>query len=189
MFANETAAAPHFPAFNALTVAARMLPLTFREREVLVAPDDLRNSYKTQSLVAPIEERILGFTHAQSGRVIAELWKLPQEISEVIEFHHNPEAQTTDNELTLIVEAAYHFCWNSNLGYGYSLTEGAFGTTEGLLCTLGEKFPRAQSIRYPEYASVMDAHIAAAGELADRVFGLKPDGDQNRTPSSSVLTP
>jgi putative nucleotidyltransferase with HDIG domain len=145
-----------------ILVNAILYPDTFRE----VMEEALRE----HSQVASVEARVLGFTHAQSGRVIAELWKLPREISEVVEFHHQPEAQTTDNELTLIVEAANHFSWNSGLGYGYVLQEGTLPATNAILRTLGEKFPRAQSIRFQEYAAALDAQIVAATELADRVF-------------------
>jgi HD-like signal output (HDOD) protein len=70
------------------------------------------------------EQRLLGFTHAESGRIVAEEWKLPGEIAEVIEFHHHPEAQASNNEVTVIVQAANQMCWNSGLRYGYSLQGG-----------------------------------------------------------------
>jgi hypothetical protein len=49
-----------------------------------------------------------------------------------------------------MAQAANRFLLNSNLGYGYSLAEVTFGTTEGLPRTPAEKFPRALSIRYEE---------------------------------------
>jgi putative nucleotidyltransferase with HDIG domain len=145
-----------------ILVNAILYPDAFREV--------MEEAVRKHSLVASVEARVLGFTHAQSGRVIAELWKLPSEISEVIEFHHQPEAQTTDNELTLIVEAANHFCWNSGSGYGYALQDGTLRTTNAILRMLGEKFPRAQAIRIQEYTDGLDAQVAAAAELADKVF-------------------
>jgi HD-like signal output (HDOD) protein len=56
--------------------------------------------------VWPIEQRLLGFTHAESGRILADLWRLPEEVAEVIEFHHCLEAQESNHEVTLIVEVA-----------------------------------------------------------------------------------
>jgi HD-like signal output (HDOD) protein len=32
-------------------------------------------------------QEVLGFTHCESGRILADIWKLPADISETIEFH------------------------------------------------------------------------------------------------------
>ncbi len=126
------------------------------------------------SMVDCMEQRLLGFTHADSGRIVAEEWKLPREIADVIEFHHHPEAQAGNNEVTVIVQAANQMCWNSGLGYGYSLQAEAFCLLENPWRILSERFPKANRIRPEDYVAVLEAHLFGAHELADRVFRLTP---------------
>jgi len=56
---------------------------------------DLSRSVLVQSraLVKPlfwIEKEILGFDHAQIGRMLLQAWNLPQSLEEAVAFHHHP---------------------------------------------------------------------------------------------------
>jgi putative nucleotidyltransferase with HDIG domain len=144
----------------------------------LLFPDDfhliMQEAVHERSSVFAIEKRILGFTHAESGRVLADLWRLPIEVAEVIEFHHCPEMQSTTNEITKIVNVASQLCWKSGLGYGYSLVDEALSSTENVLRQLSEKYPQANLRQSEDYAPILEVHIAAAQALADQVFGVEP---------------
>jgi HD-like signal output (HDOD) protein len=133
----------------------------------------LQEAARERSPVLPIEQRVLGFTHAESGRILADLWKLPIEVAEVIEFHHAPEQQITNNEATLIVELANRLCWKHGLGYGYLLAETA-ANEEDVVHELRERFAKACAPTDRDYGRVLEAHMVAARELADQVFGLQP---------------
>lgn len=122
----------------------------------------------------PIEQRVLGFTHAESGRILADLWKLPVGVAEVIEFHHAPGQQSTNNEATLMVELANRLCWKYGLGYGYSLSERSLGDTDDSIHAIREKFSKTDGPTNGDYGPMAEAHMAAARELADHVFGLHP---------------
>ncbi len=50
-----------------------------------------------------VEQQELGFSHCESGRILADIWKLPASISTVIEFHHTPPSEGDDVELSAIV--------------------------------------------------------------------------------------
>jgi putative nucleotidyltransferase with HDIG domain len=142
----------------------------------LLFPDEFRKileeAVRQRSPVLPIEQRVLRFTHAESGRILAEVWKLPVEVTEVIEFHHAPEQQPTNNEATLIVELANRLCWKYGLGYGYSLAENA-ENAEDPFQTLRERFSKISACAEHDYEPILQAHMLAARELADQVFGLQ----------------
>jgi HD-like signal output (HDOD) protein len=36
------------------------------------------------------EQEVLGFMHCERGRILADIWKLPADTSETIEFHDRP---------------------------------------------------------------------------------------------------
>ncbi len=46
-----------------------------------------------------IEERVLGFNHAQIGGFLATQWKLPKRLGDSIAYHHNP--QVSEDELPI----------------------------------------------------------------------------------------
>jgi len=145
----------------------------------LLFPDDFHKimdeAVRDHSPVLPIEQRILGFTHAESGRILADLWRLPHKVAEVIEFHHCPERQTTNNETTLLVQLASQLCWRFGLGYGYSLIERHQDLQiEDPLRLASVNFPKACPLNAADYAPVLESHMAEARELADRVFGFEP---------------
>ncbi len=60
----------------------------------------------TQSQTYEIEERVLGYNHAQVGSVLAEQWKLPHRLAEAVAFHHHPELSDGDQPVPHIIHVA-----------------------------------------------------------------------------------
>lgn len=50
-----------------------------------------------------LEERVLGYTHAQIGGFLATQWKLPQRLGEAITFHHHPQLADSEDPLVYLV--------------------------------------------------------------------------------------
>jgi len=134
--------------------------------------DVMREAVEERSPVAGIEQRVLGFTHAETGGVLAEIWKLPLAVAEVIEYHHRPEEQIARKEMTVLVHLANQWCWKSGLGYGDPLADYELLTLEDTWDTLLECFPKAPTPTCEEYASVLEAHLAGARQLADHAFAM-----------------
>jgi len=76
------------------------------------------------------EQRSLGFTHCDSGRLLAEKWGLAPDLIEVVALHHAPE-KSSHTGLVALVHIADLLCRMSGLNYGYveerqvNLFEGA----------------------------------------------------------------
>lgn len=91
------------------------------------------------------ELEIMGITHADSGRILAERWRLAPELVAVIACHHTPELAVTDRSLVALVNIADLLCRMRNLGYGYPerrlvdlATEKGFGVLVEDCPTLGD---------------------------------------------------
>jgi putative nucleotidyltransferase with HDIG domain len=149
-----------------ILVNGRLFPEDFR--------DVMKEAVEECSSVPNIERRVLGFTHAESGRILAEIWKLPLEVAEAIEYHHRPEEQKTNNEITVIVNLANQWCWKSGLGYGYSLGDYELQMFEVTWQALKQKFPAANRYTCEEYPAVLESHLKEAHELADAIFACDP---------------
>jgi HD-like signal output (HDOD) protein len=65
------------------------------------------------------EQRSLGFTHPESGRLLAERWDLAPNLIEVVAFHHAPEKASESPELVALVHVADLLCRMGGLNYGY----------------------------------------------------------------------
>ena len=65
------------------------------------------------------ERRLLGFTHCQSGRILAEHWKFSTDMVAVIEFHHHVEQSCCSPALVLLVHLSDLLCRLRDLGYGF----------------------------------------------------------------------
>jgi putative nucleotidyltransferase with HDIG domain len=65
------------------------------------------------------EQDIMGFTHCDSGRALAEKWKIADDIVEVIANHHAVEESKKAQPLVSLVHLSDLLCRMRGLGYGY----------------------------------------------------------------------
>jgi HD-like signal output (HDOD) protein len=132
--------------------------------------DVLEQAIRNKSLIEAEELSILGFTHAECGRILAELWRLPVEISDAIEFHTRPGLQHTPSSDALLVQIADNFCWRHGLGYGYALEMNNLEQIADLWSALGKYIPKARNYSEERYGALLEAGMAKALALADHVF-------------------
>ncbi len=62
------------------------------------------------------EKEVFGFDHTLVGKLLIELWKLPESWSEIAQFHHQPQKSMEYAEQTAIIHLADHIAHNSRLG-------------------------------------------------------------------------
>ncbi len=88
-----------------------------------VVPQEFRNAFeiaKTEGIpLHEAEQRSLGFTHCDSGRLLAENWGLAPDLIEVVTHHHAPEKSEHDRGLVALAHIADLLCRMSGLNYGY----------------------------------------------------------------------
>jgi len=53
-----------------------------------------------------VEDRVLGYNHADIGGVLVQQWKLPSRLIEAVAFHHRPQLNTSDDPIAYIVHVA-----------------------------------------------------------------------------------
>jgi HD-like signal output (HDOD) protein len=76
------------------------------------------------------EDKILGFNHAQMGKILADRWSLPSDLEYAIVYHHNPEAADKAVHLAYII----HLADNIAHGLGCGHWEGETGSKESASC-------------------------------------------------------
>jgi len=88
-----------------------------------ILPQEFRTTYETAKTegipLHEAEQRILGFTHCDSGRLLAERWGLAPELIEVMTYHHSLGKSPDHAGLVALVHIADLLCRMSGLNYGY----------------------------------------------------------------------
>ncbi len=72
----------------------------------------------THSLMITAEEQVLGYSHAEIGKLLASKWNLPVKLEQVIAHHHQPSAAGSFITEASIVHLADIFCRALNMGFG-----------------------------------------------------------------------
>lgn len=65
------------------------------------------------------EQSVLGFTHCESGRLLADKWELSPDLCEVVSLHHNLSEAHDHAGLVALVELSDLLCRMSGLNHGY----------------------------------------------------------------------
>jgi HD-like signal output (HDOD) protein len=63
------------------------------------------------------ERSALGFTHCDTGKILAEHWRLPDDIAEVVEHHHESQQALLHPDLVALVSLAERICHLHGLGF------------------------------------------------------------------------
>ncbi len=69
-------------------------------------------------LMTTAENNVLGYNHAEVGKLLAEKWNLPVKLVQVIAHHHYPDSAGSFAMEAAIVHLADIFCRALNMGYG-----------------------------------------------------------------------
>lgn len=65
------------------------------------------------------ERAVFGFTHCETGQLLAERWELSPDLTEVVALHHTPEKSLNHAGLVALVELSDLLCRMSGLNHGY----------------------------------------------------------------------
>lgn len=90
--------------------------------EMLFLPDEFAKVVaainKNNILMITAEEQVLGYNHAEIGKLLADRWNLPVKLEQVIAHHHQPASAGSFIMEASIVHLADIFCRALNMGYG-----------------------------------------------------------------------
>ena len=112
----------------------------------------------------------LGFTHCQSGELLARKWNFSNEIVEVILCHHNPAAAVINPALVAIVSLADRLCRASSLGLGYAESPSPTEAWQSDWKLLAEKCPLASEVSWSDFVKDADVYFAEVREMVTAMY-------------------
>ena len=119
------------------------------------------------------EAEHLGFTHSQSGKILAEQWKFSADLAAVIEFHHVPGLAPAATPLVSLVHLSDILCRLRDLGYGYYEAMGVDLAGESAWAALVEHYPALVKMDLARLTMDIDGAMEEITATVDAVF--KPE--------------
>jgi len=141
-----------------------------------VAPKEFQRAVqvaRTDSIpLHEAETKTLGFSHVDAGKIIAESWHLPQELTDAIAYHHNPEKAPRNRALASIVFFSDLLCRLGGIGHGRTENVQAKLTDEPALAVLGQQFSAVHPFDWARFTFEMEAVVEEVHGVVANVYGV-----------------
>jgi putative nucleotidyltransferase with HDIG domain len=125
----------------------------------------IEEATRTGVFMGESEYHALGFTHCQSGELLARKWNFTEEIVEVILCHHNAAAAVVNPALVAIISLADKLCRHSSLGLGYTETPDPAISWESDWKILRENCSTTVQMTWNDFVKHSDVYVAEIREM------------------------
>jgi HD-like signal output (HDOD) protein len=118
------------------------------------------------------EQSVMHFAHGDSGGYLAEVWKFPQEIVDVIRLHHRvaEAASLPSAALVALVSLADVLCRVRGIGYGYTEMLRVDFTDEPAWEILVGRYKSLETIDLARFTFELDESIDEIARLVSIIF-------------------
>jgi len=120
------------------------------------------------------EQAIMGFTHCETGRALAEKWKLADDIIEVIAHHHAVEQSQKAQPLVALVHLSDLLCRMRGLGYGYYERYKVDLIADPAWAILLKEHRELEGVDLVRFTFELDEAVEEIEALVGTVFGSAP---------------
>lgn len=116
------------------------------------------------------ELKCLGVTHCEVGKLLAEQWHMPRDISQVIAWHHEPEKAPEHRALVALVSLADLLCRMSGIGYGYPENRQVVFCQQPAFEVLLDACPDLRKLDWERFTFEMEGYLAEVERLVSIVY-------------------
>jgi len=120
------------------------------------------------------EQATIGFTHCDTGRALAEKWKLADEIIEVIAHHHAIEQGQKAQPMVALVHLSDLLCRMRGLGYGYYERHKVDLIADPAWAILRKEHSDLEGVDLARFTFELDEAVEEIHALVATVFGSMP---------------
>jgi HD-like signal output (HDOD) protein len=120
-----------------------------------------------------VEEELLGFTHCQSGSLLAEQWKLGAPIQQTIRHHHAKAPGESDHSsLVALITFSDRVCRRHGVGYGYEEDLAVLSDSHDLVRAFVQTWPSAANVNWAQVCADMEEYLKDVRKLVSVLFRL-----------------
>jgi putative nucleotidyltransferase with HDIG domain len=112
----------------------------------------------------------LGVTHCQTGKMVAEKWHLPPDLTAVVACHHDLDNAPAHRALVAVVALSDLLCRMSGLGYGYTEDRQVNLLEESGFSILVKECPELQSFDWARFTFELESYMEDVHQLVRQLY-------------------
>jgi HD-like signal output (HDOD) protein len=116
------------------------------------------------------EKAKLGFTHCESGRLLADQWELSTDLREVVSLHHSPPESHDHAGLIALVELSDLLCRMSGLSYGYAENREVNLLEQTSFAVLSRECPQLKNFDWARLTFELDSYMDEVHSLVHAIY-------------------
>lgn len=127
-----------------------------------------------QSKRMPLHEAeldVLGMTHCDSGKMLAERWALTPELVEVVGCHHHPGTASTHAALVALVGLSDLLCRMGEIGHGYTEMRQVNFLDEPGFKILQREYPALKDFDWARFTFELEGYLDEVRRLVRQLYG------------------
>ena len=117
------------------------------------------------------EAATLGFTHCDTGYVLAQQWSLAPEIANVIAYHHSVEDCPEPRSLVALVHLSDLMCRMRGLDYGHYESHSVDLLTDPAWAILVQEYNELAEVDLELFTFELDDAVGQISEIVATIFG------------------
>jgi putative nucleotidyltransferase with HDIG domain len=117
------------------------------------------------------ERTVMGFSHCESGRALAERWNLPEDMVQAIAHHHDPERSEAAYPLVALVHLSDLLCRMRALGYGYYERQKVDLVEDPAWAVLLKEYRSLAGVDLVRFTFELDEAVEGISGLVSTIFG------------------
>ena len=129
-----------------------------------------KRARQEQLAIDQAEFATMGFTHCETGRALAEHWKLDDDIVQVIAHHHCTEKTESSHALVALVHLCDLLCRMRNLGYGYYERTKADLVFDSAWSVLQQEHRDLEGVDLARFTFELDDALGAIHDVVSSIF-------------------
>ncbi len=133
----------------------------------------LRRAAEEHAPLHLVEERVLGFSHCETGRMLCEHWRLSKELRDSVGCHHDVSLLPAAGPLACLVHLSDLLCRMRYLGYGYEEIMGVDFSGSAAWGALIGTYPALSKMDLVRFTLDIDGSMEQIVATVDSVFGAK----------------
>jgi HD-like signal output (HDOD) protein len=118
-----------------------------------------------------VEREMLGITHCETGRILAERWGLTADLIEVVSSHHNAPGAKSHRALVALVALSDLLCRMGEIGHGYQeLCQVSF-QEEPAFAVLLQECPMLAKFDWARFTFELEGYLDEVRRLVRELYG------------------
>jgi len=123
-----------------------------------------------------VEEELLGFSHSDSGKLLAERWQLTPLVQSVILHHHGSHADWQAAPETGLILLSDQLCRQSGLGYGFKEDFSDHPQRDRAIEGMKGKWPVARNADWASIERELETYVSDVRKLVSVLFRFQAIG-------------